>query len=313
MMTVERSIRSGWFARTLGLLGCLLLIGSLVACGDETDPEAGFDEGKKRDTTQGVRITKIGHGPDFDGFAFEITGPAADAVVTGDSIPISVTIGGLELKSPTPGEGANNLNYSKDGQHVHIIVDNEPYMAMYDTTFNIGGLTPGAHTLRAFPSRSWHESVKTPGAFVARTFYVGSKEGTPVLQATAPLLTYSRPKGEYVGNDARKILLDFYVSNGELGADKHKVVVSIDGAVVDTLDEWSPYVIEGLKDGEHTIRLQLIGPDGAPVANGPFNDTERTITVASKKSDKSASKSEGKEGEELEKDIHDAGRHIQGR
>jgi hypothetical protein len=244
--------------------------------------QTGSDEPTPSDTAAAagqLRIVPGEHGPEYSGAKLAIVSPAADEVVTADSVIVRATLEGMELASPTAGEQSKGINFSKEGQHVHIIIDNEPYKAMYATdSFSVGSLSEGAHTIRAFPSRSWHESVKAPGAFVAHTFYVGSKTGTPALAASQPLLTYSRPKGEYKGADANRILLDFYISNAELGADKHKVVASIDGAPVDTLTEWIPYFIEGLTSGEHTIKLELIGPDGA-VVPGAFNATERTITV----------------------------------
>ncbi|MCB0712762.1 MAG: hypothetical protein KDD67_10570 [Ignavibacteriae bacterium] len=287
----------------------MLSLGLMVtACGDDTDPEADFDE-HAQDGPVELRIVKGAPGSELDVMKFDITAPEADAVVTGDSVNVVLTLQGMSLKAPTPGEGANDLAYSKDGQHIHVIVDNEPYMAMYDTTFRIGGLAPGAHTIRAFPSRSWHESVKKPGAFIARTFYVGEKSGDALFNPEQPLLTYSRPKGEYVGTDARKIMIDFYLSNCELGPNAYKVIAWIDGKEMDTLTEWVPYFIEGLKEGEHSIRLQLIGSDGVPVANGSYNDTERKITV--KKEKKESAKKEGEE-EDLEKDLIDVGRHSSG-
>lgn len=295
--------------RLLTMFLTLVLGFSMVGCGGDTDPEAGFDEHKQEGPVN-LKIVKGENGPDYPDAKFEIVTPAADEVIPGDSVMITTKVAGIELKAPTAGEGANGLAYSTDGQHIHVIIDGNPYMAKYDATFSIGKLEPGPHTLRAFPSRSWHESVKTPGAFVARTFYVGEKSGEPVLKADQPLLTYSRPKGEYVGKDARKIMLDFYIANCELGPDKFKVIASIDGKVMDTLTDWVPYYIEGLEVGEHTIGLKLIGPDGAAVANGPFNDFQQKITV------KAEEKEEGEEAStevtEEEKDMHDVMRHSQG-
>lgn len=245
--------------------------------------QTGSDEPSAADTAAApgaVRIVKGEHGPDLSGAKLAILSPAADEVVMGDSVLVRASLEGMEFASPTAGEQSKGINFSKEGQHVHVIIDNEPYQAMYAAdSFNVGALSEGVHTLRAFPSRSWHESVKAPAAFVAHTFYVKSKTGTPALDTAAPLLTYSRPKGEYKGEDANRVLLDFYIANCELGADRYKVVATIDGTMRDTLTEWIPYFIEGLIDGEHTIALELIGPDNAPVA-GPFNRTERTITIA---------------------------------
>lgn len=283
-----------------------LMVVAVIGC-DDTDPEAGFDD--PVDSTATLRIVKGEKGPDFPDAKFEIITPGPDEVVTGDSIMVTTKLAGVELKAPTEGEGANGLAYSKDGQHIHVLIDNKPYMAMYDETFSIGKLEPGVHTLRAFPSRSWHESIKMPGVFVAHTFYVGEKKGESALDPTKPLLTYSRPKGEYVGKDGRKVMIDFYLANCELGPDKFKVIASIDGKVMDTLTEWVPYYIEGLKEGEHTIGLKLIGPDGAVVQNGPFNDVQEKITLKKEETEPAASN----EASELEKDVHETMRHSSGK
>lgn len=253
-----------------------LLVLTTPAC------QTGSDEPSASDTAAApgtVRIVKGEHGPTYDGAKLAITSPAADQVVEGDTITVLASLEGMELGSPTANEQSKGIAYSREGQHIHLIVDNEPYAALYSTdSFKIGGLAEGAHTIRAFPSRSWHESIKTPGVFVAQTFFVGSKTDERPIAIDAPLLTYSRPKGEYAGEDATRILLDFYISNAELGPDKHKVVATIDGTVTDTLTEWVPYFIEGLTTGEHTVKLQLIGPDGQPVA-GAWNVVERRISV----------------------------------
>lgn len=267
--------------RTLSLLSILGAVSVLALATSAC--QTGSDEPTPSDTAAAageVRIVKGEHGPAYDGAKLAITSPAAEEVVTSDSVVVRASLDGMELASPTAGEQSKGIDFSKEGQHVHIIIDNEPYQAMYATdSFSVGALSEGAHTLRAFPSRSWHESVKAPDAFVAHTFYVKSKTGETLLQSGQPLLTYSRPKGEYKGANAERILLDFYVANAELGADKYKVVATIDGTHADTLTEWIPYFIEGLADGDHTVRLALIGPDGKTVP-GAYNTTERTINVA---------------------------------
>jgi hypothetical protein len=174
------------------------------------------------------------------------------------------------------------------GAHVHVIVDNEPYIAVRDISQpldlsalvqeNLGHpLAEGSHVVRVFPSRAHHESAKTAGAFAVTTFHlVAASEGFQ-FDVRAPLLTYSRPKGcNPVGE---RVLLDFYVSNVELAADGHRVRAQIDGETVGEIGQWVPHWIEGLRAGEHEVRLTLIDAQGEPVA-GPFNDTTRSITVA---------------------------------
>jgi hypothetical protein len=256
----------------------LLVVTMLSSCSDKNVPGE-----EDRDTSSKVLTLFKGENSSApDNLAFSVVMPKPNQVVKGDSISVVVHVENFALRSPTQDENTKGIAFSKDGQHVHIILDDKPYMAQYDDTMKFGGLAPGAHTLRAFPSRSWHESVKSKGAFVARTFYVNSKTGTPAITDTAaPMLTYSRPKGKYEGADARRVMLDFYVNNAELGADKYKVVATIDNKLTDTLTSWTPYFIEGMGDGDHTVKLQLIGPDNQPVP-GPFNTTERTITIVGK-------------------------------
>lgn len=289
----------------------------LVSCGD-TDPEADFDEGPTRDTTSAVSISPGEHGPSFDGVATTIVTPTEGEVVTGDSLEVVIEQSGVELMAPTSGEGANGLAYSKDGQHLHVIIDHEPYMAMYNVPFKIGGLAPGTRTMIVFPSRSWHESVKNPGSVAVRKFVVETPEPDDGFDPEGPTLVYSRPKGEYIGKDAARVLLDFYLLNVELSAEGYRVIASVDGGKEVTITDWKPYFIEGLTDGEHTIRLRLVDAEGATVTNGPYGEAERTITVASKATPAVSAETADEKGEEdedgadLEKDLFDAGRHVQG-
>jgi hypothetical protein len=194
---------------SLIVLGTLALLA--IGCGDQ---QAG-DAGEGTDTTAAlapgeVRITKAESSGDPGDVRLTVVSPGPNEVVNTDSVTVKVDLQGWELASPTDGEVSKGIAYSKEGQHIHVIIDDKPYMAMYTPEgFSVGALSEGMHTLRAFPSRSWHESVKAPNAFVAHTFYVKQKSGDPVLNDSLPLLTYSRPKGEYKGDDGKKILLDF--------------------------------------------------------------------------------------------------------
>ncbi len=288
----------------------ILLIGTtgLIGCGGDTDPEAGFDVGKERDKSGTVKLVKGSHGPDFESVSFDILTPGEGALVQGDSVDVVVSVSGVELKAPTPGEGANSLAYSPDGQHIHVIINNEPYMAMYDTTFRVAPNRAGENSMIAFPSRSWHESVKKPGAVLARTFFHG-KEGTATFDPTAPTLVYSRPKGTYTGKDAARVMLDFYLLNVDLSSDGYRVIVAVDGETLDTVDTWVPYYLEGLTDGEHTIGLKLVDAQGSVIENGPYGSIERTITIAPAAKDASAKEDEGTG---VEEDIMDVGTVIEG-
>ncbi len=185
-----------------------------------------------------------------------------------------------------------------DGQHVHLIVDNEPYLAIYDVRTGIDlpakAMTPGTHVIRAFPSAGpkdakgalHHEARKNPGAFAWVRFHVGAKGGPlETFDGTQPLLTFSRPKGEYkIGvPEHLKFLVDWYVTNAPLAKGKFGVRATLDGKPLGdgVFTTWERYVLPTPPEaGEHTLGLELLDADGKPV-EGPFNKTERKFKVVS--------------------------------
>ncbi|HEY8432336.1 MAG TPA: hypothetical protein VIL20_28380 [Sandaracinaceae bacterium] len=226
--------------------------------------------------------------------------PAAPVrVVAGERTPIEGAAPTIRITAPRNGQriarGDVMLRLTlrnwplepEPGRHVHVIVDNEPYIAVRDVSQpinlnqlvqqNLGHeLAQGTHVVRVFPSRGHHESVKTDGAFAVVVFHYGAPTEGFSFDPSAPLLTYSRPKG--CNPAGERVLLDFYLSNVELSRDGHRVRYEIDGEGGE-ITEWVPHWIENLPIGEHTIRLTLVDAQGQGVP-GPFNDTTRTITIA---------------------------------
>ena len=187
-------------------------------------------------------------------------------------------IGGesYELGVQTPDADAKNCANSGKGQHIHLIVDNEPYAAKYEANFDYD-VADGEHYLLAFLSRSYHESIKTADAHVAQQVVVADKAITGAEDITTPMLFYSRPKGTYTGEkDTKKVMLDFYLSNATLG-DEYKVKADINGEE-HLIDVWQPYFIEGMPMGDNTITLTLIDKDGNAV-DAPLNPVSRTFKL----------------------------------
>ena len=233
----------------------------------------------------GVQIEQGERSPAIDGAAALITAPADSAVLDSPSVDAVVEAENFETGVQTETERANQIANSGNGQHFHLILDNQPYMANYEAgePFNIGTLEPGAHTLVAFPSRSYHESVKSDTSYDYITFFVGEESGEPMLNLDDPAIIYSRPKGTYSGAGAERIMLDFYLHNVELSADGYRARYTIrdgDGTEVasTTLTEWAPAFVTGLSAGTYEVTLQLLDADGN-VVPGPFNDTTREIQV----------------------------------
>lgn len=253
--------------------------------------------------------------------------PHEGQTINGSTVNLKLSLGG-DLKGYKPMKDPQ----TGTGNHIHVILDNQPYEAYYnlDQPFELRNVSEGKHTLRVFPSRPWHESYKNDGAFQMVTFTVkgggdASKptttnsgqimadgknanaksnnasanassnsntaaphEGKDFAASTAsdvdmkkPLLTYSRPKGEYKGADADTIMIDFWLLNAKLqgnGGD-YRVRYSVDGGEAKYLDKWEPIWLKGWTAGKHTIKLELVDKDGNVVANGDYNSTSRDITV----------------------------------
>jgi hypothetical protein len=195
----------------------------------------------------------------------------------GGTFNFGVGGGSYELGVQTPDAAAKMCANSGKGQHIHLIVDNAPYAAKYVADFE-HEVADGEHFLLAFLSRSYHESIKTDAAHVAKKITVENKGITSEAAIEEPMLFYSRPKGNYVGKLATgKVMLDFYLANVSLGAN-YKVKADINGEE-HMVDTWQPYYIEGLPMGENTVTLTLVDGSGQTV-DTPLNPVSRTFTLA---------------------------------
>ncbi|HEX3343283.1 MAG TPA: hypothetical protein VHS09_01870, partial [Polyangiaceae bacterium] len=178
-----------------------------------------------------------------------------------------------------------NWQTAMGSSHVHLILDGKPYKPIYDTKAPVklselpGGdaLGEGQHILVAFPSRPNHESVKTAGAVAINEFWVG-KKGPKTQDVGKAMLIYSRPKGEYKGDMANHVIVDFQLANDKLAAGGDHVHVSVTGPGIDgekaadATQFGPPYYLDNLVDGSYTVKLDLLGADGKPYK--PIYDTK---------------------------------------
>jgi len=244
----------------------------------------------------------------------KIVEPAANSTVSRSTVKVKLAISG-DLKGYQPHKDPA----TQMGNHIHVILDNQPYEAYYELgqPFELRNVADGEHTLRVFPSRPWHESYKNPGAFQMVKFTVkngGAESNKPVttnsgqpmsntnsnantaptpegkdmqnstggaVDPTKPLLTYSRPKGEYKGVESDPVMIDFWLVNVQLKGDggTYRVRYTVDGGEAKYIDSWGPTWLSGWTAGKHTIKLELVDEDGGLVDNGGYNSTTREITV----------------------------------
>jgi len=165
---------------------------------------------------------------------------------------------------------------SVKGQHIHLIVDNAPYAAKYTNKFDYE-IEDGEHYLLSFLSRSYHESIKTDKAHVAKKINVKDNsiiDASPIMES---MLFYSRPKGTYSGKkETEKVMLDFYPINANIGTTQ-KIIATINGEEHE-ITKWQPYYITGLPLGENTVSLALVNTDGNKLS-APYNPVSRTFTL----------------------------------
>ena len=242
-----------------------------VGCGDNEDPGSTTTTPEETETTPMYTVSPFPGAVEYPDAAFE------GFTFSGNAFNFEIAEGDYQLGVQTPDAPQRMCANSGKGQHIHLILNNEPYAAKYEASFDYP-LEDGNYHMLAFLSRSYHESIKTDAAHIAKVITVEGGEMTGSEPIEGPMLFYSRPKGTYVGEqDTKKILLDFYPVNVELG-DSYKVRVDINGEESYTLDSWQPYSVEGLPMGENIISLTLVDADGNAV-DAPHNPVSRTFTL----------------------------------
>lgn len=266
----RKMILTGTMVITLTVLGCKQQKKT------ESDVDAAAQTSMEEETPQ-ITLEKLEGSPAYEDASLSLNGPKTIQVAYAGEVDFAFEVNNYELGAQTKSPNAKKLANSGKGQHIHFIVDNQPYSAHYEPVFK-KEVPEGMHHLVAFLSRSYHESVKNNNSVVVRKLEVGSNPKDSIgLEMQAPTLIYSRPKGEYSGADTENLMLDFFVLNTTLSEDGNKVRATINGQEF-LITEWAPQIIKGLPSGEVTIQLELLDGDGNLIS-GPFNDVTRTVTL----------------------------------
>lgn len=261
----------------------LVLITGITACKDEkkdANKEISKDtETTKTVETKKVKITleKLERSPAYADAVLAMDAPEDTKITTVGEVDFNFTVNNYNLGEQTTGPNTTLLANSGKGQHIHFILNNQPYSAHYTPSFK-KEIPEGVHHLVAFLSRSFHESVKNENSVVVKKLEVGENpQDTHGLDMSTPTLIYSRPKGKYTGKDTENLLLDFFVLNTKLSETGHKVKATINGEEF-MITEWAPHIIKGLPMGEVTIQLELLDENGKLIP-GPFNKVTRSVTL----------------------------------
>ncbi|MEM7162595.1 MAG: phosphopeptide-binding protein [Bacteroidota bacterium] len=270
-------------------LSSLLLLFFLASCGGpkedkntteiETPTESNNTEVGLTWEKNGIKVYEALVEEEFQEASIELVSPT---VPSSGPTTFKFDVKNYDLGAQTSDADIRNCANSGKGQHIHFIVNNQPYLAHYTDSFEVD-MPEGTNVVLAFLSRSYHESIKTSDAHTVIKYGMGGQD------MKEPLLFYSRPKGTYAGNDGKKLLLDFYLKNISLSEKGYQVRATIDGETF-MLPKWCPYFVEGLGVGEHSFQIELLDDQGNPVSNfttedgmksvGSFsNSGERIVTI----------------------------------
>jgi hypothetical protein len=95
-----------------------------------------------------------------------------------------------------------------------------------------------------------------------------------------PLMIFNLPNGKTF-REGEEVVIDFSLANAKLKGDggEFRVRYIVDDDDMKWIDRWEQTALTGWIPGKHTIRLELIGPDGWPYRNGDYNIVTRELTV----------------------------------
>ena len=95
-----------------------------------------------------------------------------------------------------------------------------------------------------------------------------------------PLLVFNLPDGKTF-REGEEVVIDFSLANAKLKGDggDYRVRYIVDDEEMQWVDHWEEIVLTGWTPGKHTIRIELVGPDGWPYRNGDYNVVTRELTV----------------------------------
>jgi len=100
------------------------------------------------------------------------------------------------------------------------------------------------------------------------------------VEPAKPLLIFNLPDGKTF-REGEEVVIDFSLANAKLKGDggDYRVRYIVDDEEMQWIDRWEQIVLTGWTPGKHTIRLELVGPDGWPYRNGDYNIVTRELTV----------------------------------
>jgi hypothetical protein len=117
----------------------------------------------------------------------QIISPTTDSTISGSTVEVKLVLNG-DLKGYVPHKDPA----TGKGNHIQLILDNQPYEAYYELTepFELRNVAAGKHILRVFASRPWHEGYKNAAAFQMVEFTIegGGDRSKPTMTKAGQIM-----------------------------------------------------------------------------------------------------------------------------
>ena len=98
------------------------------------------------------------------------------------------------------------------------------------------------------------------------------------VNVNEPLLIFNLVDNTFFVGDS-EVIINFSLANAKLKGDggEFRVRYYVDDDDARWIDKWEDVSLTGWTVGHHTIRIELIGPDGWPYRNGDYNIETRKL------------------------------------
>ncbi len=165
------------------------------------------------------------------------------------------------------------------GPHLVVQLDGDPPLPLTTTSLTMRPLEPGSHRLTVYAARPWGEVVKSPGAQCQIRLH--RVVANPLSQPApgSPQLIAVSPRGEMAATPLLLdwLLLDAPLQNLRAGDTSWRLRVSVNGDSF-LLDQQTPLWLEGWRNGDNAIQLELLDGLGEPL-NPPFNSLVGEVSL----------------------------------
>lgn len=182
----------------------------------------------------------------------------------------------FNLSERTAEEKKHGLHLFEGGQFLGVLKANNVQEKIIGNAVEVD-VSKGDNFYLCYLSRSYNLSLKNSNAsflFKINADPSGCYSETNLNDTVIALL---EPRGEIKKATSNQILLDFYLKNITLNNGNY-VVVSIDGTEF-TINKWAPFVVSGLKTGEHTVSLVFKTKEGKTIEGLMPKQLQQNFTI----------------------------------